>query len=197
MDMNDPTETGPPPVVLQVLASLITGGVERGTIEITQAVAEAEGIALVASAGGPMVTSVLRAGGRHFTLPLQARDPFTIWRNAARLEALIRAEHVTLVHARSRAPAWSAWLACQRTGAHFVTTYHGVYSEDLPFKRRYNAIMAKGEIVIAASHYVAREIQRRHKLDPARIRVIPRGVDPQVFAPDAVSGERIARMAET
>src|SRR5208337_2763103 len=121
----------------------------------------------------------------------------TIWRNAARLEALIRAEHVSLVHARSRAPAWSAWLACQRTGTHFLTTYHGVYGEDLPFQRRYNAIMAKGEIVIAASHYVAREIRRRHKVDPARIRVIPRGVDPMVFNPDTVSADRIVRMAQT
>jgi glycosyltransferase involved in cell wall biosynthesis len=150
----------------------------------------------VASSGGPMVASVLRAGGRHFTYPLQAKDPFTIWRNVARLEALIRAENVSIVHARSRAPAWSAWLACRRTGAHFVTTYHGVYGEDLPFKRRYNAIMARGEIVIAASHYVADEVRRRHKVDPARIRVIPRGVDPKVFNPDTVSADRIARVAQ-
>jgi len=196
MDMSNPPEPDRPPVVLQVLPSLVTGGVERGTIEITQAVAEAEGVALVASAGGPLVHSVERAGGRHFTMPLQAKDPVTIWRNAARLAALIRAENVSLVHARSRAPAWSAWLACQRTGAHFVTTYHGVYGEDLPFKRRYNAVMARGEVVIAASHYVAREVQRRHKVDPARIRVIPRGVDPLIFNPDAVSGDRIARMAQ-
>jgi glycosyltransferase involved in cell wall biosynthesis len=197
MDINRPPEPDRPPVVLQVLPSLVTGGVERGTIEITQAVAEAQGVALVASSGGPLVHSVQRAGGRHFIIPLQARNPVTIWRNAARLARLIRAENVSIVHARSRAPAWSAWLACQRTGVHFVTTYHGVYGEDLPFKRRYNAVMAKGEVVIAASHYVASEVQRRHKVDPARIRVIPRGVDPQVFAPEAVSGDRKARMAHT
>ena len=80
------------PVVLQVLPSLVTGGVERGTIEITQAVVEAEGVALVASAGGPLVKSVERAGGRHITLPLDTKNPYAIWRNAARLEALIRAE---------------------------------------------------------------------------------------------------------
>jgi glycosyltransferase involved in cell wall biosynthesis len=197
MDMNNTREAGKPWVVLQVLPSLVTGGVERGTIEITQAVAEAGGVALVASAGGPLEAAVRRAGGRHFTLPLQAKDPVSIWRNAARLETLIRAENVTLVHARSRAPAWAAWLARGRTGAHFVTTYHGVYGEDLPFKRRYNAVMAKGEVVIAASHYVAQEVRRRHKVSAARIRVIPRGVDPMVFNPDAISPERIARMAQT
>ena len=196
--MNAPESPPPhrPPVILQVLPSLVTGGVERGTIEITQAISEARAAALVVSAGGPLVPAVGRAGGRHVTLPLTAKDPISIWRNAAKLEALIRAENVTLVHARSRAPAWSAWLACRRTGTHFVTTYHGVYGEDLPLKRHYNAVMARGEIVIAASHYVADVIRRQHKLDASRIRVIPRGVDPAVFDPDAVSGDRIARMAQ-
>jgi glycosyltransferase involved in cell wall biosynthesis len=197
METTDSPEPDPRPVVLQVLPSLVTGGVERGTVEITQAITEAEAVALVASAGGPMVHSIQRAGGRHFTLPLLSRDPVTIWRNAARLEALIRTENVSLVHARSRAPAWAAWLACKRTGTHFVTTYHGVYGEDLPFKRHYNAIMARGEIVIAASRYVAEVVRRQHKVDPARLRVIPRGVDPVAFDPEAISADRIARMAQT
>src|SRR5579883_615774 len=117
--------------VLQVLPSLVTGGVERGTIEITQAVAAAGWTALVTSSGGRLVAAVERAGGRHITLPLHRKDPVSIWRNAARLATIIGAERVSIVHARSRAPAWSAWLASRRTGAHFVTTYHGTYNEDL------------------------------------------------------------------
>src|SRR5208282_3820419 len=97
-----PAASGPP-VVLQVLPSLVTGGVERGTIEVTQAVAEADGVALVASAGGRMVGQVQHAGGRHITLPLDTRNPVAIWRNAARLEAVIRREGVAIVHAFARA----------------------------------------------------------------------------------------------
>jgi len=182
-------------VVLQVLPSLVTGGVERGTIEITDAVTGANGIALVASAGGRLVAAVERAGGRHFTLPLTAKNPTAIWRNASRLEAMIRANNVSIVHARSRAPAWSAWLACRRTGTHFVTTYHGAYAEDLPCKRHYNAVMARGEIVIAASRYIAELIVTRHKIPPTRIHVIPRGVDPAVFDPANIAPERMARLA--
>ena len=185
------------PVVLQVLPSLFTGGVERGTIEITQAIAGADGVALVASAGGPLVSTVERAGGRHFMLPLDTKNPVTIWQNAARLAALIRSEHVMLVHARSRAPAWSAWLACQRTGTHFVTTYHGAYAENLPFKRLYNAVMARGEIVIAASHFIADLVQARHGVPENRIRVIPRGVDPAIFDPAAVVPDRLVRLARS
>jgi glycosyltransferase involved in cell wall biosynthesis len=183
------------PVVLQVLPSLITGGVERGTVEIAQAVAEAGAAALVASAGGPLVRQIERAGGIHITLPLTAKSPFGIWRNAAALEALIRDRKVSLIHARSRAPAWSAFLACQRTGLPLVTTYHGSYGEELPFKRRYNSVMARGRIVIAASQFIADLVTTRHGVDPARIRVIARGVDPAVFDPAAVSGSRIAKLA--
>jgi glycosyltransferase involved in cell wall biosynthesis len=183
------------PVVLQVLPSLITGGVERGTVEIALAIAEAEATALVASAGGPLVRQIERAGGTHITIPLTTKSPLGIWRNAAALEAVIRDHKVSLVHARSRAPAWSAWLACQRTGVPFVTTYHGTYGEEFPFKRRYNSVMARGRIVIAASHFIAGLVQTRHRLDPARIRVIPRGVDPAVFDPTTISGCRIAKLA--
>jgi glycosyltransferase involved in cell wall biosynthesis len=183
------------PVVLQVLPSLGTGGVERTTVEMTQAVALAGGIPLVASAGGPLVPAVERGGGRHFTLPLTTKNPLAIWRNAARLAALIRAEGVAIVHARSRAPAWSAWIAARRTGAHFVTTYHGTYGEEFPLKRRYNAVMARGEIVITASRFIAGLVADRHGVPASRIRVIGRGIDPMVFDPDAVVGDRLARLS--
>jgi len=182
------------PVVLQVLPSLVTGGVERSTIEITEAVTAAGWTALVASAGGPLVATIEQAGGRHIALPLDTRGPLGIWRNASRFARLIQAEGVDIVHARSRAPAWSAWLATRRTSTRFVTTYHGTYSEDLPFKRRYNAVMAKGEIVITASRFIAELVIARHGIDPSRIRVIPRGVDPAVFNPAAVTPERLRRL---
>jgi len=181
--------------VLQVLPALETGGVERGTVEMVQAIVRAGGSALVASAGGRLVADVERAGGTHITIKLASKNPARIWRNAARLAFLIRAADVDIVHARSRAPAWSAWLACRRTGAKFVTTWHGVYSENAPGKRRYNAVMARGERVIAISHFIAARLMSRHHVDPGRLRVIPRGVDPAQFDPAAVSGVRVAKLA--
>ena len=181
--------------VLQVLPALDTGGVERGTVEMVQAIVRAGGNALVASAGGRLVAAVERAGGTHITLQLASKNPARIWRNAARLAFLIRAAEVDIVHARSRAPAWSAWLACRKTGARFVTTWHGVYKENAPGKRRYNAVMARGERIIAISQFVAAKLKSRHGVDPGRLRVIPRGVDTAMFDPAAVTGERMARLA--
>ncbi len=183
------------PVVLQVLPALDGGGVERGTVEVAQAIARAGGTALVASAGGRLVGAVERAGGRHFTLPLASKRPWTMAANALRLGRLIREQRVDIVHARSRAPAWSAWLAARHAGAHFVTTYHAPYGEGFPGKRAYNAVMARGERVIAISHFIAAEIARRHAVAPARIRVIPRGADTALFDPARVPFERLRRLA--
>jgi len=182
--------------ILQVLPALESGGVERGTIDMVKAIVGAGGRALVASAGGRLVTQVERAGGEHVRLALMTKDPLNIWMNAGRLARLIRHEGVDLVHARSRAPAWSAWLAARRTGAHFVTTWHGVYGEDFPGKRAYNRVMARGERVIAASRMIAARIMSTYGVEPGRIRVIPRGVDTGVFDPGSVSGDRVHRLAQ-
>ena len=183
------------PTVLQVLPALESGGVERGTLEIASAIQEAGGRALVASAGGRMAAMLARSGAEHIILPLARRDPLSVWRNAAALEDVIARERVEIVHARSRAPAWAAWLAARRTGARFVTTYHGAYNENVPFKRQYNAIMARGRLVIAISGFIAELIQQRHGVPPARIRMIPRGVDTAIFDPARVNGDRVPRLA--
>ncbi|MCZ8277132.1 MAG: glycosyltransferase family 4 protein [Acetobacteraceae bacterium] len=183
-----------PPALLQVLPALRSGGVERGTLEIAEAQIAAGFRAIVASAGGEMVPALEALGAKHITLPLNAKSPFAIWRNAAAITALARVEGVALIHARSRAPAWSALIAARRTGLPFVTTYHGAYNEGFPGKRLYNSVMARGDRVIAISHFIADLIRTRHGVAEARLRVIPRGVDPRRFDPALVSAERIEKL---
>ncbi|MGG5808676.1 glycosyltransferase family 4 protein [Falsiroseomonas sp. CW058] len=186
-----------PPAILQVLPALVAGGVERGTVEIAEAIAAAGWRALVASAGGALAVEVERVGGVHVTLPLATKSPLGILRNAGALAALVRQEEVAILHARSRAPAWSALLASRRTGAHLVTTYHGAYNEGLPGKRLYNSVMARGERVIAISHFIADLVRARHGTGPGRLRVIPRGVDPRRFDPAAVPPPQVAALRES
>jgi glycosyltransferase involved in cell wall biosynthesis len=184
----------PPPAILQVLPALRSGGVERGTLEIAEAQIAAGFRAIVASAGGEMVPALEALGAKHITLPLTAKTPWAIWRNAAALAALARAEGVALVHARSRAPAWSTLIAARRLGLPFVTTYHGAYNEGFPGKRLYNSVMARGDRVIAISHFIADLIRARHGVAESRLRVIPRGVDPRRFNPALVSPARLAAL---
>ena len=110
---------------------------------------------------------------------------------------MIRQHGVQLVHARSRAPAWSAYYAARRCNVPFVTTCHGVYDGSGGIlKRRYNAIMARGDRVIAISEFVAEYLRERYQVPPERLRVIPRGVDTQEFDPAAVSEERRQALIE-
>jgi glycosyltransferase involved in cell wall biosynthesis len=184
-----------PPVILQVLPALNTGGVERGTIEITGALARAHWRPLVASSGGTMLPSLTYAGGEHITLPLNVKNPFRIWQNAALLEKIIRHRGVSLVHARSRAPAWSAWLAAKRVGVPFVTTFHGVYGLKPAIKQRYNEIMTRGDRVIAVSGFVAEHIAAHYTVDTNLIRVIHRGVDLKQFDPARILPPRMVELS--
>lgn len=183
------------PVVLQVLPALRSGGVERGTVEIAGAIAKAGWKSLVASSGGAMVHGLNYVGGEHITLPLASKNPLTIWRNVKALEKIIRDRGVDIVHARSRAPAWSAYYAAKNTGAHFVTTFHGIYNFKSDWKRRYNAIMTRGERVIAVSHFVANHILANYPVDASRVRTIHRGVDLSVFDPVRVLPQRMVDLA--
>jgi glycosyltransferase involved in cell wall biosynthesis len=190
-----PTETRPP-AVLQVVPSLVSGGVERGTLDMAAALIEAGWAAYVTSAGGPLERQLSRIGAHHINLPLASKNPLVIRRNAKALAEAIRRCRIDVVHVRSRAPAWSAWSAAQATRRRFVTTFHNAYPSDLPLKRRYNSIMARGERVIAISQFVGDHAASVYGVGPDRLRVIPRGVDLVQFDPDRVKGERVAALAE-
>ena len=183
------------PTVLQVLPALEVGGAERGTVDVTAGLAGAGWHAVVASSGGAMTVEVKRAGGIHVTLPLDRKNPWTIWRNVRVLQDVVREHRVDIVHARSRAPAWSACAAARRSGVPFMTTFHGVYGCGNRLKKAYNSIMTKGDVVIAVSEFVSRHVQETYQVPPKRLRVIHRGIDTGVFNPDAVSDERMVRLA--
>ena len=179
------------PTVLQIVPRLVTGGVERGTIDVATALLAAGWRPLIASEGGPMTRELDRAGITHIKLPLASKNPFVIRANVDRLAALIERMDVDIVHARSRAPAWSAHYAAKRTGRHFVTTFHNAYGIGSIFKRKYNAVMATGERVIAISNFVAAHVAEIYGVGPDRLRTIPRGVDIARFDPDRVTPERV------
>lgn len=182
------------PVVLQVLPALESGGVERGTVDVARALVEAGWEALVVSAGGPMVYELERVGARHVGHPIGAKNPMRWRENFDWLVDLIHRENVDIVHARSRMPAWIAWRAALRNRVPFVTTFHGRFPDSNPLKKLYNSVMVRGDRVIAISHYIAEEIVRRFDIDTAKLRIIPRGVNLDLFDPDRVSAERMIKL---
>ena len=179
------------PAILQIVPSLDTGGAERTTIDIARALSEKGKRALVVSEGGRLKAELTAVGGELIPLPAASKMPLTILRNAFAIANLIRKQNVVLVHARSRAPAWSALIAARRTNIPFVTTYHGIYNASGRLKRWYNSVMARGDAVIANSQWTARHILSTYAFEPKHLTVIPRGLDLQSFDPSAVGPERI------
>jgi glycosyltransferase involved in cell wall biosynthesis len=166
--------------VAQLLPALGSGGVERGTLEVARELVRRGHRSVVISAGGRLVTDLLRAGSEHLAWPLGLKSPLTL-RWVWPLRRWLTEQRIDILHARSRLPAWIGWLA--RRGMdpairpRFVTTVHGLYSIS-----RYSAIMTQGERVIAVSETVRDYLRRHYPTLPAeRIQVIHRGVDPAEF----------------
>ena len=177
--------------ILQVIPDLAAGGAERTTVEMAEAITGAGGRALVASSGGRLEDLLQQAGGELIRLNAASKNPLIIRKNTRLIEGLIAEHGINLIHARSRAPGWSAYVAAQRTETPFVTTYHGAYSGRSGLKKRYNSVMARGDHEIAKSEWTAAHVMEVHETPPEKIVTIPRGVELQSFDPQYVSESRI------
>ena len=183
------------PGILQILPSLVTGGAERGAIDVALA-AKAAGLrSYVVSSGGPMVRELTRAGIEHFELPVDSKNLVTLYKNIGRIADLAEKVDADILHARSRAPAWSAIKAARRTGRTFMTTFHATYNTEGPLKKLYNSVMVRGDRVIAISEFIRDHMMAQYNVDWARIRLIHRGIDLDIFDPKAVSAERVIKLA--
>ena len=170
------------------------GGVEEVTLETALAVVRAGGRSLVASLGGRLEGALERGGAEIVRLPVHSRNPFTMAVNARRLRRVIAARRVSLVHVRSRAPAFSAIAAARRAGVPVVATYHGIYTAGSPWKRWYNGAMTRGDLTIANSTFTRDHIVSQHRLADDRIAIVSEGVDTDRFDPARVTPERIAAL---
>jgi glycosyltransferase involved in cell wall biosynthesis len=170
-----------PLTVVQLLPALDAGGVERSTLEIAAALGTAGHRAVVVSAGGRLLPELQATGAEHIVLDIGRKSPMTL-RHIPTLRALFRDLRADIVHARSRLPAWITLAALHGMDAppRFVTTVHGLNSPG-----RYSGVMLRGERAICVSETVRAYVLHNYpETDPAKLVVIPRGVDPRAFSPD-------------
>lgn len=185
------------PVVLQVLPELDQGGVEIGTIEIASELQKKGYTNFVASQGGRLAHSLDRMKVKHFTLPLKTKNPLKMYLNSLKLEKIIRENGINIVHARSRAPAWSAYWAAKRAGVKFLTTFHGTYGlGPKGIKKFYNRVMTYGDLVIAISQHIKQHMMDNYGVDEKKIRLVYRCVNTEKFNPDEVNVERMIKIME-
>jgi glycosyltransferase involved in cell wall biosynthesis len=179
------------PKVLQILPSLNIGGVERGTVDVAVELKKQGAVPMVVSSGGYYEILLKKHGIMHYKMPVHSKNPITLFLNIFRLKKIIDIYNIELVHARSRAPAWSSYYAAKKMGVKFVTTFHGTYNFKINLKRFYNSIMVRGDKVIAVSKHISNHIKKFYDVDNKKIEIIPRGVDISVFDPASVSQGRV------
>lgn len=195
------TESEKKITVMQLLPALESGGVERGTIDVAKALKHEGFEPIVVSKGGVLVYQLREAGITHITLPVGSKNPLTIFLNIGRLVKIIAQHKVDIVHARSRAPMWSAYFACKKTKIKLVATVHGTYSlnfskwENFAPKRIYNQIMLKADRVIAVSNFIKTYLLKNYPGNfLERVTVIQRGADLNYFNSKAVSNSRVIEL---
>jgi len=177
--------------VLQVLPHLNSGGLVSGAVEISCALQKSGNSSFVASQGGRREREITREGAKLFFLPLASKNPFIVFLNIFRLSKIIKKNKISIIHARSRAPAWSAYFAAKKMGIRFVTTYHGTYSMKGKIKKQYNSVMTKGDRVIAISNFIKGHILKNYDIYPEKVVTIHRGINIDTFNHLKVSDERL------
>ncbi len=191
-------KTQRPMRILQVLPALDSGGVERGTLDLASFLKSTGHTPFIISQGGQLVVKLTQKNIKHIKLKLASKNPWTIFWNAFTLKKILQKHKIDLVHARSRAPAWSAYFASKMTKVPFVTTFHGTYNFSGPLKRWYNSVMARGIKVIAISPFIFDHIQAHYSkyITTDSIVLVNRGVDLQIFNPSAVTKNRLQVLKE-
>ena len=177
--------------VLQVLPHLNSGGLVSGAIEISEALQKAGMNSFVASEGGRREREITKVGGKVINFSLGSKNPLIIFLNIYKLSRIIKKYKINIIHARSRAPAWSAYFAAKKMGIPFVTTFHGTYSIQNKLKKKYNSIMVKSDRVIAISRFINNHILSNYNIDKDKIVTIHRGINIERFNYLKVADERL------
>ncbi len=182
--------------IVQILPALNHGGVERGTIEMSEAILANGGRSVVISAGGVLEDRLIGCGAEHFRLSVHSKNPLKWLIIRKQVKAVLRGVDADLVHIRSRAPAWIAYPAARSLGIYTVTTIHGRFKKTSLPKRIYNSIMTKADRVIAISSYIEGLVLAQFPAIAGKVTVIHRGVDIDAFDRKTITPQRLAEMSK-
>ena len=172
--------------VLQVIPKLGYGGAETGCYDIAHYLSENNCKSFIVTSGGELLKFVDKKKVKVFRLPVHSKNPLLILVNALILIGIILINNISIVHARSRAPAWSCLFATKLTGRKFVTTFHGTYNFKNNFKKFYNSIMTRSDLIIAGSNFIFSHIKQNYSKylnDKKKLMVIFRGINVDYFDP--------------
>ena len=183
--------------VLQVIPRLGYGGAETGCYDIAHYLPEKNCKSYIITSGGPLIKYIKKEKVKIFRLPVQSKNPALMIFNSFVITLIVLIYNINIVHARSRAPAWSCYWSCFFTRRKFVTTFHGTYNYSNSYKKFYNSIMVKSNLIIGGSNFIFEHINANYSeyLDPKnKLMVIFRGINLEYYNPDNISENKINKL---
>ena len=183
--------------VLQVIPKLGYGGAETGCYDLAHYLHEQNTKSYIVTSGGPLLKYIDKKKVKLIRLPVQSKNPILIFLNSIILTIIILLSGINIVHARSRAPAWSCFIACKITRRKFVTTFHGTYNFNSSIKKLYNSVMVKSDLIIAGSNFIFSHIHENYSkyLNPKKkFLVIFRGINTEYFDPNNIKQDDIIKL---
>ena len=186
--------------VLQVIPRLGYGGAETGCYDLAHYLHEQDCKSYIVTSGGELIKYIDKKKVKLIKLPVQSKNPLIIIINSIALTLLILFLNISIVHARSRAPAWSCYIATKITRRKFVTTFHGTYNFKNSIKKFYNSIMVKSDVLIAGSNFIFSHISENYQKflnSKKKFLVIFRGINTEYFDSDAIKKKDIDKLKAT
>ena len=177
--------------IIQIIPNMEIGGAEKTVLEIGAYLKNTHYEPIVLTSGGGMIENLKEKKIKVLTRKIDQKNPYTIFTNIEKFKNIFLENKISLVHARSRAPAWSAYYASKKLNIPFITTWHGHAENSSFFKKKYNSIMLKGNAVIANSEYTAKKISENYSYDISNIDIIPRGVSSSDYTSNNFSEKEI------
>ena len=186
--------------VLQVIPRLGYGGAETGCYDLAHYLHEQDCKSYIVTCGGELIKYIDKKKVKLIKLPVQSKNPLIILINSIALTLLILFLNISIVHARSRAPAWSCYIATKITRRKFVTTFHGTYNFKNSIKKFYNSIMVKSDVLIAGSNFIFSHISENYQKflnSKKKFLVIFRGINTEYFDSDTIKKKDIDKLKAT
>ena len=186
--------------VLQVIPRLGFGGAETGCYDLAHYLSEKNCKSFIVTSGGELLKFIKKQKVKVFILPVHSKNPILILFNAIMISLIILFYNINIVHARSRAPAWSCLMATKITLRKFVTTFHGIYNFDNKFKKFYNSVMVRSNLVIAGSNFVFSHINENYSdfflNNKKKLLVIFRGINTNYFNSQKIPPLKIEKFSK-
>jgi len=182
------------PIILQVIPTLNISGAEQGCFDVANYLTKNGFTSNIITSSGYRIEQLEKNGSIINRIPVHSKNPLTMIINIFRIIKIVKKNNINIIHARSRAPAWSCYFVAKIAKIKFITTFHGTYNFNNKIKKFYNSIMIRSDYIIAISEFIHNEIKSKYAYSKKNLSVISRGIDIEYLDPSKTDYKKVKKI---